>query len=82
MSIPLPPLHELIGRIATAGGDYPGYIVDQLRARDLEVAKLVLEAAAKVCHDLAAANGKLFPVCTSAQLGCAEAIVLLEFKHE
>lgn len=75
MSIPLPPLPEPTGYDDR-------HTEDQLRARDLEVAKLVLEAAAKVCHDLAAANGKLFPVCTSAQLGCAEAIVLLEFKHE
>ena len=34
----------------------PYYTTDQLRARDIEVARLVLEAAAKVCRDFHATD--------------------------
>lgn len=51
----LPPLPEPAGTLVppamTAGSSWysHGYTADQLRARDIEVARLVLEAAAKLC---------------------------------
>ena len=53
--ITLPPLPEPAGTLVppamTAGSSWysHGYTADQLRARDIEVARLVLEAAAKLC---------------------------------
>ena len=52
MSIALPKLPMLdLGR-----DNLYGYTADQLRARDIEVARLVLEAAAKVCRDFHATD--------------------------
>ncbi len=68
MSIPLPPLPvadpELVKRFGP-----PTYTLDQLRARDLEVARVVLEAAANI----ATANREPWT---------AKAIRALEFHHE
>ena len=45
MSITLPPLPK----VDHDAGWHRQYTADQLRARDIEVARLVLEAAAKLC---------------------------------
>jgi len=50
-TITLPPLPE--PDFALDQGDEPCYYAHTLRARDLEVARLVLEAAAKNCDDAA-----------------------------
>lgn len=56
MSITLPKLpHPVMN--AMLGDDWEDlYTADQLRARDLEVARLMLEAAAKVCRDFHATD--------------------------
>ena len=53
MSIPLPPLPPTRSGWVADDHHMTWYDVDQLRARDLEVARVVLEAAAKVCGDYA-----------------------------
>jgi hypothetical protein len=47
-TIPLPPLPE--PDFALDQGDEPCYYAHTLRARDLEVARVVLEGAAKCCE--------------------------------
>lgn len=56
MSITLPKLpHPVMN--AMLGDDWEDlFTADQLRARDIEVARLVLEAAAKVCRDFHATD--------------------------
>ena len=53
MSITLPPLPVILARVSKAEHDT---LERQFRARDLEVAQLVLEAAAKVCRDFHATD--------------------------
>lgn len=50
----------------------------QLRARDIEVAKVVLEAVALVCDHWSKQNH----VYVNGALRCGEDIRALEFKHE
>jgi hypothetical protein len=58
---------------------------DQLRARDLEVARLVLEEAAKLCRKEAAASviGHTRKAVWQAEVAgrCAAAVDALEVKH-
>lgn len=61
MSIPLPPLPNF--------RDWP-YTHEELRARDLEIARVVLEAVANLCYD----RHVVYYV--------TDAIRALEFHHE
>lgn len=90
MSIPLPPLAEPYTGLATN-------IKEMIRARDLEVAKLVLEAAAKMCRDAESGLWKVYKQGDGAlkkgrgseyvqgaadqSALLADAVVNLEFKH-
>lgn len=51
--IKLPPLpkHTMLGLDQYGSPSKYGWSADQLRARDLEVARVVLEAAANVCEN-------------------------------
>ena len=72
----LPPLPEPAGTLVspamTAGSSWysHGYTADQLRARDLEVAQLVLEAAAEECESMWGGRSSM-----------SDAIRALEFHH-
>jgi hypothetical protein len=68
----LPPLPE--PDFALDQGDEPCYYAHTLRARELEVARLVLESAAKECDKQA--DGVV-----AAPVYCARAIRNLEVKH-
>ena len=55
MSIPLPPLPDSSGRVRLIGGATESvYTAEALRARDQEIVRCVLQAAAKMCHDISA----------------------------
>jgi len=80
----LPPLPEPAGTLVppamTAGSSWysHGYTADQLRARDLEVARVVLKAAA----DLVDGNAAYCSEQTAAILGSnADAIRKMEVRH-
>ena len=80
----LPPLPEPAGTLVppamTAGSSWysHGYTADQLRARDLEVARVVLKAAA----DLVDGNAAYCSGQTAAILGSnADAIRKMEVRH-
>lgn len=78
MSITLPPLpHPVMN--AMLGDDWADlFTADQLRARDIEVARLVLEGAA----DLVDSNAACCSGQTAAILGAnADAIRALEVRH-
>ena len=68
MSIPLPPLPEPATPLPMEKKLW--YSADQLRARDQEIVRCVLEAAAKVCGPYS--HGQWF----------ADKIRKLEFHHE
>ena len=78
---PLPvPAGTLVPPAMTAGSSWysHGYTADQLRARDLEVARLVLKAAA----DLVDGNADHCSGQTAAILGAnADAIRKMEVRH-
>ena len=80
MSITLPPLPQPTLIADTPSGHTAAYSPAQLRARDLEVAKCVLEAAAKACiaHDLIVIPN-VYEI--AAIRKCAKAIRELEIKH-
>ena len=65
MSIPLPPIPDMYF-------DTWPLTPEKLRARDQEIARVVLEAAAKVCEQWDATHPRRL----------ATAIRALEFKHE
>ena len=65
MSIPLPPLPKPFAR-----GQFDYYSADQLRARDQEIVRCVLEAVANLCYD----RHVVYYV--------TDAIRALEFHHE
>jgi len=74
MSITLPPLPK----VDYDAGWHRQYTADQLRARDLEVARVVLKAAA----DLVDGNAAYCSGQTAAILGSnADAIRKMEVKH-
>ena len=91
MSIPLPQ-----PKWGTFKEDFIEFRISQgqLRARDLEVAKLVLEAAAKACEEQRdrskAAYDKakrdrdlqIYHHAATTAKWCADAIRALEFRHE
>lgn len=52
MSIPLPPLPEHLHHPELQKLD--AFTREQLRARDQEIVRCVLQAAAKMCHDISA----------------------------
>ena len=52
MSIPLPPLPEHLHHLELQKLD--AFTREQLRARDQEIVRCVLQAAAKMCHDISA----------------------------
>ena len=70
-AIKLPPLPNF--------RDWP-YTHEELRARDLEVARVVLEAAANFCDDEYRTPDGWGT--TAADRRCAAGIRALEFKHE
>ena len=74
MSIPLPPLAEPYTGLATN-------IKEMIRARDLAVARVVLEAAANVC-DEQRGNWSIEGVGQVALQNAETAIRALEFHHE
>lgn len=80
MSIPLPPLPRHDKVYSNRWGDGSDatywYSPETLRARDLEVARVVLEAAANVCRDFAATDSL-----SNYGLVMARLIDELEFKH-
>ena len=70
MSIPLPPLPDSSGRVRLIGGATESvYTAEALRARDQEIVRCVLQAAAKVARDAYLSE-------------LADAIRALEFHHE
>ena len=73
MSIPLPPL---------PGWAY--HTVHELRARDQEIVRCVLQAAAKVCDEIRHPWGYSAETAdwTRGTDHCADAIRALEFHHE
>ena len=81
MSIPLPPLPRHDKVYSNRWGDGSDatywYSLETLRARDLEIARVVLEAAARVCEK------EHFFSDNEAKYGKerADAIRALEFKH-
>ena len=81
MSITLPPLPEPAGTLVppamTAGSSWysHGYTADQLRARDLEVARAVLEASAKVADGFSPSERQSYIEY------CPDAIRALEVRH-
>ena len=73
MSIPLPPLPDSSGRVRLIGGATESvYTAEALRARDQEIVRCVLEAAAKYLDSVHATRLHKF----------ANAIRELEFHHE
>ncbi len=64
----LPPLPMVLARVSKAEHDA---LANQFSSRDLEIARLVLEAAANVCDDDGSNSGYYF----------AKAIRALEVKH-
>ena len=89
MSIPLPPLPDEFMMHPTQG---ECYTADQLRARDQEIVRTVLEAAANECRAIELAAWREYKIGrkTSAHTEgrsdgageCAAVIKALEFHHE
>lgn len=84
MSIPMPPLPRHDKVYSNRWGDGSDatywYSLETLRARDLEVARMVLEAAANVC-DEQRGNWSIEGVGQVALQNAETAIRALEFKH-
>lgn len=84
-TIPLPPLPDPLIQHRATFATIIGYTADQLRARDLEVARVVLEAAAKVCEATYQEhkNGRFVTLPQfDGGADCADAIRALEFTHD
>ena len=93
MSIPLPPLPDSSGRVRLIGGATESvYTAEALRARDQEIVRCVLEAAANECRAIELAAWREYKIGrkTSAHTEgrsdgageCAAVIKALEFHHE
>ena len=84
--ITLPPLPKPVGKILYAGPYHHirqtegAFDADQLRARDLEVARIVLEGAADFCYDQRS-NWSVEDVGQVALENAGDAIKKLEVKH-
>ena len=91
MSIPLPPRPVTLS-FNSASGTLHAYTADQLRARDQEIVRCVLEAAASECRAIELAAWREYKIGrkTSAHTEgrsdgageCAAVIKALEFHHE
>jgi len=74
MSIPLPPLPDSSGRVRLIGGATESvYTAEALRARDQEIVRCVLEAAAGEASSFASVTYNSWHI--------ANAIRALEFTH-
>ena len=82
MSIPLPPLPEHLHHPELQKLD--AFTREQLRARDQEIVRCVLQAAAKVCDEIRHPWGYSAETAdwTRGTDHCADAIRALEFHHE
>lgn len=82
MSIPLPPLPDEFLMHPTQG---ECYTADQLRARDLEIARVVLEAAARTARlcecDRYEPGSETRRAWNEGTIDAEDAIRALEFKH-